>query len=638
MSKEGIIEEVLTPLVKQLGNARCQALKFKENDTPPAIKPLFESIEKNVQDVEDIVRRAERWEKDVINNFGIVARHVDDILEEDSEPRAFESKLRNVDREIANLRALLTPPLQLPQIESARAASTRSVPSLSKALQASEKWQQLELEKKILESSAISSLQVSYDNLDVQLKLCLLCFSVFPENSIIRKRPVIYWWIGEGLVTPTRDNTAEEIGESCFRKLIMKGLIEPVHMKRSPIIKFCKLHPWMRWMLIAVARRVQFFDFDSEGNPTSDDSLSRRACLVTRKEGAPQQMSIRGLSNLGELLTLFNVDEHYLNFERSRFSEMRKITVLQLGRWQSLPKHHIEVESTEFLKGLRSFKHLRYLSFQGISRITELPASISEISNLRILDLRACHNLERLTVGIASLQKLTHLDLSECHLLEQIPKGIASLSELEVLKGFVIGDARSKDASRLRELAKLKKLRKLSIIIGSKMTVTEEELNELRNCEAVRSLTITWVVSPSKKGTATLTRTATMTITSFSLPSNLEKLDLRCFPGKTVPAWLSPNGLRSLKKLYIRGGTLSSLGPEIRSPTWNVEVLRLKYLRDLEVEWSQIQSNFPNLTYLEIVKCSKLRSFPCDEDGVWVSVDREISGHSTSGSNGITIS
>ncbi|KAG1347204.1 disease resistance RPP13-like protein 4 [Cocos nucifera] len=623
MLKEGIIEEVVTPLVKQLGNARSQALKFKENEMLPEINLLFDRIEKNVEDMEDAIRRAERWEKDVISKFGIVARHVDDILEEESEPQKFKSTLRNVDWEIANLRALLTPPLQLPQIESASAASTGPLPSLSQAPQASEKWRQLELEKKILESSTMSSLQVSYENLDVQLKLCLLCFSVFPENSVIRKRPVIYWWIGEGLVTPRRDNTAEEIGERCFSKLVMKGLIEPVYMKRSPVIKYCKLHPWMRWMLIAVARRVQFFDFDSEGNPTSDYSVSRRACLVTRKEGTPDRPN--------------------------------------LGRWQNLPKHHIEVENTEFLEELRSFKHLRYLSFQGISRITELPASISENSNIRILDLRACHNLESLPVGIASLKKLTHLDVSECYLLEQMPKGIALLSELEVLKGFVIGDARSKDACQLSDLPKLKKLRKLSMMIGyykvivtdnespSEKMVTDDELNELRHCEAVRSLTITWVASRSKKGTAGLPRTATMTPASPSrpsrlprtatmrpklplrpplnespsLPPKLEKLDLRCFPGKMVPDWLRPNGLTSLKKLYIRGGMLASLGLETLPSTWNVEVLRLKFLRLLKVEWSQIRSSFQNLAYLEIVKCSELISFPCDKDGVWVRDERE---------------
>ena len=39
----------------------------------PEINLLFDRIEKNVEDMEDAIRRAERWEKDVINKFGIVA-------------------------------------------------------------------------------------------------------------------------------------------------------------------------------------------------------------------------------------------------------------------------------------------------------------------------------------------------------------------------------------------------------------------------------------------------------------------------------------------------------------------------------------------------------------------------------------
>ncbi|XP_009417414.2 disease resistance RPP13-like protein 4 [Musa acuminata AAA Group] len=618
MSKEGIIEVVVSPLLKHLENARRRVLEVEGSDAISEIISLFDNIGRDIRDMEDVFRRAERWEKDVVRDFGVVARLVDDILEEDCTLPKFQSKLRVIDAEISDLRGRVTPPLQLPPVESSAAASCGSLPSMFSSLQASQEWRRLELDKKIFESSTISNLLVSYENLDLQLKLCLLCFSIFPENALLKKRLMIYWWIGEGLVTPKRGKTAEEIGEDCLRKLIMNGMVEPVFRKRSSAIEYCKVHPWTRRMLISVARRNQFFDFDSEGVPRSDFSVSRHACLVTARGGDSQQTLSRGQSNASELIALFNVDEQYLRLDKSWFSEMRKIKVLQLGRWQRQAKHHIEVESTEFLEGLRGFKHLSYLSFQGISRITELPASIGKVSNLRILDLRACHNLEKLTSGITNLKKLTHLDVSECHLLEFIPKGISSLSELQVLKGFVVGDSRSKHPCRLNELAKLEKLRKLSMIIGNKVTVTEDELGDLKSCRALRSLTITWIVLPPKKAVSRLTRMASMTMTSLALPVGLEKLDLRCFPGKLAPEWLNPSALRSLKKLYLRGGTLKSLGLERFPPTWNVEVLRLKFLSELEVEWSQIRASFPGLVYLEIFQCGRLRSFPCDEDGVWV--------------------
>ncbi|KAJ8459089.1 hypothetical protein OPV22_032015 [Ensete ventricosum] len=633
MSKEGIIEVVVSPLLKHLENARRRVLEVKGSEAISEIISLFDKIGRDVRDMEDVFRRAERWEKDVVSDFGVVARRVDDILEEDCTllPK-FQSKLRVIGAEISDLRGRVTPPLQLPPLDSSAAASSESLPSMFSSLQASQEWRRLELDNKIFESSAISNLLVSYENLDLQLKLCLLCFSVFPENALLKKRLMIYWWIGEGLVTPRKGKTAEEMGEDCLRKLIMNGMVEPVLRKRSSAVEYCKLHPWTRRMLISVARRNQFFDFDSDGVPRSDFSVSRHACLVTARGGDSQQTPSRGQSNASELLiALFNVDDQYLRLDKSWFSEMRKIKVLQLGRWQRQAKYHIEVESTEFLEGLKGFKHLSYLSFQGISRITELPASIGKASNLRILDLRACHNLEKLTSGITNLTKLTHLDVSECHLLEFIPKGISSLSELQVLKGFVVGDSRSKHPCRLNELAKLEKLRKLSMIIGNKVTVTEDELGDLKSCRALRSLTITWIVLPPKKAVSRLTRMASMIMTSLSLPVGLEKLDLRCFPGKVAPEWLNPAALRSLKRLYLRGGTLRRLGPEPFPTTWNVEVLRLKFLSELEVEWSQIRASFPGLAYLEIFQCSRLRCFPCDEDGVWVTRGGHTSGPAARG-------
>uniref|UniRef100_A0A0E0C8U9 Disease resistance R13L4/SHOC-2-like LRR domain-containing protein n=1 Tax=Oryza meridionalis TaxID=40149 RepID=A0A0E0C8U9_9ORYZ len=268
-------------------------------------------------------------------------------------------------------------------------------------------------------------------------------------------------------------------------------------------------------------------------------------------------------------------------------------------------------------------KQIKYLCLRGISRITALPASIGELSNLMILDLHACHNLERLTESITSLQMLTHLDVSECYLLEGMPRGIGLLTELQVLKGFVIGGSTSNYNCRVAELVRLEKLNKLSVYIGSKVAVTGDELNELENIKGLGSLTITWAVSVLAKGNYQQASVATAMLTSLSLPPNLQKLDLRCFPGKKIPSWLSPSKLLGLKKLYFTGGMLNTFGDGSMSEMWKVEILRLKFLNDLEVEWTQLHETFPNLTFLEVFRCSKLESFPCDKDGVWMNCDKQ---------------
>ena len=46
----------------------------------------------------------------------------------------------------------------------------------------------------------MASLRLSYDELPTRLKLCLLSFSIYPEDFDIRTQQLIHWWIGEGLV------------------------------------------------------------------------------------------------------------------------------------------------------------------------------------------------------------------------------------------------------------------------------------------------------------------------------------------------------------------------------------------------------------------------------------------------------
>uniref|UniRef100_A0A0D9V6S0 Disease resistance R13L4/SHOC-2-like LRR domain-containing protein n=1 Tax=Leersia perrieri TaxID=77586 RepID=A0A0D9V6S0_9ORYZ len=394
MSQERALDEVVSPFLMQLSKARLLFLKLDEDNSFFEIKHLFQNIEKEAHEVENILKRVSRWEYEIINDFGGIARYLDDIVEEESHLISIRSKLQIVNAEMSNLKDRMKLPLHVPEIKP-------SVPAL------------------------------------------------LPASS-----------------------------------------------------------------------------------------------------------------------------------------------------------------PTKFLP-------------PSISRIITLPASIGELSNLMILDLHACHNLERLTERISSLQMLTHLDVSECYLLEGMPRGIGLLTELQVLKGFVIGGSTSNYSCRVAELVRLENLNKLSIYIGSKVAMTGDELNELENIKGLHSLTITWAVSLLKKGEEQQTSGATAMLTSLSLPLNLQKLDLRCFPGEKMPSWLSPSKLWRLKKLYFTGGMLNTLGDGSMSEVWKIEALRLKFLNDLVVEWTQVHETFPYLTFLEVYMCRKLESLPCDKDGVWMNGDKQ---------------
>ncbi|CAK9176779.1 unnamed protein product [Ilex paraguariensis] len=515
-----------------------------------------------------------------------------------------------------------------------------------------DKMPQLYKANMFVNSLEFQDLLSRYRGLTIELKLCLLCFSVFPEDAIIKKRLMVYWWIGEGFVPPIKrtgegienQKTAEEYGKEFFDKLMELGFIEPVNNKGSLIIGSCKMHPFIRSVVVILAEKAKFFDFDLKGYPTVEFLSSYRACLSGK--------GLVYIAELEKLHMLFNVKEANLELKAEWLLKMSNVNVLYLGRWQASATQHVEVEDAKFLEGLENMKHLRFFSLQGISGITELPESISKLKYLTILDLRACHSLEVIPEGIGLLENLTHLDMSECYLLEHMPKKLARLTKLRVLKGFVVGDMQGKHSCTLDDLAKLPRLRKLSIYSGMKNFPTDSHVSALQQLQALLKLTIAWGggalqgkaegkprEGKKKDGGLRATpkkqqvRKALRQANAFklpTLPSQLEKLDLKCYPEKVTPGWLNPANLKGLKKLYIRGGKFYDLGQFqdlddswdadcLVKDTWKVEQLRLKYLSELEMDWRELRELFPNLIYLEKVKCPKLSFFPCNESGVWMN-------------------
>ncbi|KAK7824700.1 disease resistance rpp13-like protein 4 [Quercus suber] len=352
--------------------------------------------------------------------------------------------------------------------------------------------------------------------------------------------------------------TAEETGNEYFKDFIKNRIIEPVHKKLRQNSENCKMHPTIRAAIIKLAEENDFVSFDQRGNPTAD-------------------------------------------FKRvDSFSKMKNLKVLQLGRWKASAKQLVEVEDTEFLKGLKKMKRLR----------------------------------EKLPDGIGSLKQLTHLDMSECYLISHMPKGLTCLSELRVLKGFVIGTQRSRGHyCKLAHLAVLQHLKKLSIHVD-KTEDAEQDLLSLPQFGNLRSLSVAWssiynattstttnvglakIHKILSRGKSTLT-----TPRPTSHPVDLHKLGLQNFHDSRMPDWLRRLNLKKLKKLYIRGGKLSDLQlpGDQEDHSWAVECLRLKSLSELKMDWPELQQQlFPKLKYAEKEDCPQLSSFPRDDNGEWI--------------------
>ncbi|CDY39430.1 BnaAnng05610D [Brassica napus] len=461
------------------------------------------------------------------------------------------------------------------------------------------------------DSSAFEEVVDKFEELEFTYMLCLLSFAVFPENKEVKKTMLMYWWIGEGYISyEDSENTVTRYLDEFSRK----GLVEAVEDERKLKPGGYKMDPHVHAAVIYLAshKGLGLFDLYSKKMQASE---SHNVCLVQKSSLQPEAKASK--MPLKDLNSVFNSSERYPDFTFKWFPEMDSLKVLYLGRWERTAKRHIEVESTEFLKDIKSLKSLRLASFQGISRIENLKKLPCSLPKLVILDLRACYNLEGLPEDIGSLESLIYLDVSECYMLDRMPREISRLKTLQVLKGFVISQSDNEKECAVKHL---ENLRKLSVTVNKYQFKVEDFMESLKDLKQLESLKIAWGArtETKKHGKG---RQEDSGIGTSKLPSSLKKLELECYPEKEPPVWLNPKTLDKLEKLSIKGGNLSSFSdhPSNAENKCSVQILRLKYLHEFKAEWKDLHTLFPQLKLLEKFKCPEVAFCPTDGNGVWRS-------------------
>uniref|UniRef100_A0A5B6Z1K7 Disease resistance protein winged helix domain-containing protein n=1 Tax=Davidia involucrata TaxID=16924 RepID=A0A5B6Z1K7_DAVIN len=285
-----ILRKRVTEVISR-ATAPSAEINSKSND----LVNSFQQVQKGLEKMEVLFPKFKLCEEDLRKESNLLEQDIHDEVFDDGNNLTHDDtiigkKLDSINKTLEKIDSLVTE-IHFPATEEKpdRRRDRRDPSSEDEAPEVSKDWMVLGLEENILVSPAMANLQLSYDVLDIRLKLCLLCFAIFPEKAVIKKRPLIYWWIAEGFVTKSKEKkTAEEVGEGIFKEFIKRGLIEPFHYKKnkkSPIVDSCKIHPWIRRMLISVAKRAEFFDFNDSGEFVNDCSKSRRACLALGNKG-----------------------------------------------------------------------------------------------------------------------------------------------------------------------------------------------------------------------------------------------------------------------------------------------------------------------------------------------------------------
>ncbi|KAF3338232.1 disease resistance RPP13-like protein 4 [Carex littledalei] len=604
--------ELVGPLLKRLELAKKQA------PTNPEREKFIDQISAEVEEKKNVLDSIGKWDRDLIGYFGKIERNIDYWIDHNYEMTECNKPTVTNLMEILN-QSSQHPRANPPKVSTKSRGKAPDLPPEATIIEVGESSNRSHQENEL------SMVKKAINSVGTKGLCCLYSLANFPEHTILKRRILIYLWIGLGLVSSfeNTNRTAEQLGEIFFSRLVKKGVIIPVHTREhNQVIDCCTIKPTIHKQLISACKREQ--------------NLMSGICELY------DGFNVKGLLNLGE---------PYL--KSTDISGKDDTLLIQLGRWRHIEtaahngdeengseettlEDHIEVDETDFLKKLG--EKVTYLSLRGISRIEEIPESIGKLQHLLILDLRACHNLEKLPQKTMStlkpkltrwtstreswwFDKLIVLDISECYLLDHMPKWLCELRNLEVLKGFVVSGVRNKTQScRVSDLSELKKLRKLSIRISSEH-LDKEDFSGLKDLDRLLILTIIW---RDNKNNSSLSQNnkPNDTIPTYSFPKNLEKLDMRCYPEAEASNLLNPTKLTNLKRLYIRGGKLIKIP---YNDKWKVEILRLRFLKNLKTDWVELMGSFENLKYVEYVESPEPENFPKNGDG-WI-IQKSVTIH-----------
>uniref|UniRef100_A0A0E0HLG8 Uncharacterized protein n=1 Tax=Oryza nivara TaxID=4536 RepID=A0A0E0HLG8_ORYNI len=117
----------------------------------------------------------------------------------------------------------------------------------SKTNRTKEEWQKVcnnlgsELENNPTLEGVKQVLTLSYNDLPYHLKACFLYLSIFPENYVIKRGPLVRKWIAEGFVSQRHGQSMEQLAESYFDEFVARSIVQPVRTDWTGKLKYLSL-------------------------------------------------------------------------------------------------------------------------------------------------------------------------------------------------------------------------------------------------------------------------------------------------------------------------------------------------------------------------------------------------------------
>lgn len=215
-----------------------------------------------------------------------------------------------------------------------------------------------------------------YQDLPSHLKTFLLYLSVFPEGYDIDKDRLIWLWIGEGLIQcGKQDESPFELGESYFRELINRCMIQPVYKRwYYHMTECCHVHDMVLDLISEVTGKGKFVS------------------VWNRMHHTFHSQEVPWLSLQNSML------DHATHWDTMNMQGVRSVVAFPSGV-KLLPDLAsfrdllvLDLQSCCLsqgcsLKHLGNLVHLRYLGLKDTG-ITHLPEEVGKLQCLQTLDVR----------------------------------------------------------------------------------------------------------------------------------------------------------------------------------------------------------------------------------------------------------
>ncbi|RLM69671.1 putative disease resistance RPP13-like protein 3 isoform X1 [Panicum miliaceum] len=361
--------------------------------------------------------------------------------------------------------------------------------------------------------NTLKILSFSYYDLPCHLRTCLLYLSVYPEDYMIDKRPLIWMWIGEGFVHEKQGMSSFEIGEGYFNELVNRSMIQLVEDAEGDAMECaCQIHDMVLDLIRSISSEENFVAILDKNKKFGASSSSQGR---SARRLAPQN---------NDIIMEARTDMQQLSARDTYFQ----------GKMKRL-----------HLKHLRNLIHLRCLRLLGSD--FDLPEEVGTLKFLQTLEVEGMPMRKMDTFSVGLLTQL--LCLRFRNTVWTVPDGFGMLMCLEELQISCFEHEEGPMRRFVKELGSLRELRVLRVAMNPGLSwdvrVQVDMVDSLRNLEKMEHLSLTTVSSPVPADTAAWEAAG-------FLPAHLQQLDVTLIRFSRFPSFcINPLRLPKLSHLSL---------------------------------------------------------------------------------------